>query len=153
MKTKFRYDVYLAIGMHGRQVGNVLLQIGVAKAFCKKYKLTYYAPTDDEGLDNLPGSTIIDLKPDLDRMQWYVQKDDKHLDKCRTLLVLTGNTASSGTGWEMARMFYRNKRPIFIVSSKMYDGKLTNFTTVKASCIRPTIEDSIKSIKAKLRRK
>lgn len=153
MDKKLKYDVYLSIGMHGRQVASVLLQIGIAKMFCKKYGLTYYAPTDDEGLDQLSPSSIIDASPDIQRMKCYVTKDDQNVDRCRTLLLLTGNTSSSGTLWEMGRMFYKHKRPIIVVSPMMYHEKLTNYTTVKASYILETIEEAVITIKEILRRK
>lgn len=143
---KFKWDVYLAGAMHGRRVGDVLMERTLAKAFCKLYGLTYYCPAEDEGLNLLPRDAIIDLKPNLERMKWYVEKDDRHLDQCRVLLVLTGDRASSGTAWEMARMFYKCKRPIILVAPKMDRGELTNFTTIKSERIRPTQELAIHSI-------
>lgn len=150
---KYKYDVYLACRMHFRQVGDVLLQTSIAKAFCKKYGLTYYCPGDDEGLATLARTSIIDPKPNLDDMTGYVNKDDANLDRCKFLLVLTGDTSSSGTAWEMGRMYYKNKRPIVIVAPKTYYGQLTNFTTIKASYIRPTIESAIWCIRSLIRGK
>jgi hypothetical protein len=144
--TKLKYDVYIAGSMHGRKVQDVLLERTLAKNFCKLYGLTYYCPASDEGLDKKQRDDIIDLVPNLNTMESYVKKDDDNLDKCRVLLVLTGDKSSSGTAWEMARMHYKNKRQIVLVANKMWYGKLVNFTTIKANYIRPTIESAIKSI-------
>ena len=143
---KYKFDVYVALAMHGRKVGDILVQTFLAKAFCKKYGLSAYFPSEDEGLDKLDRDSLIDSKPDLDKMKWYVSKDDKNLDKCQTLLVLTGDNSSSGTGWEQGRMFYKHKRPIILVAPRMFYGKLTNFTTIKSSYIRPTIEEAVHCI-------
>lgn len=141
-----RYDVYLALGMHGRTVGEVLLQTSLAKSFCTQYGLSYYSPADDEGLEGLPLSHIIDLKPNMATMCGYVEKDEKHLSQCRSLLVLTGDKCSSGTMWEQALAFYKLKIPIILVAPKMAQGKLVNFTTVKADFITHTQEEAIQLI-------
>lgn len=141
--TKLTYDVYIAGAMHGRTVGEVLDERASAKALCEVYGLTYYDPAADEGLDQLSRSHVIDLTPDLERMEFYVQKDDSHVDLCRMMLVLTGDISTSGTAWEMGRMHYRNRRSIVIVAPKMFKRKLVNFTTVKADWIRPTQEEAI----------
>lgn len=144
--NNLRWDVYISLAMHSRTVKEVLEQTASAKALLEMHGLTYYCPTDDEGLEKLKPEDIIDIKPDLELMEHYVKKDDSNLDRCRMLLVLTGDKASSGVLWECARMFYLNRRPIVLVAPKMFNRKLVNFTTVKADWIRPTQEQAISLI-------
>lgn len=139
-----KYNVYIAGAMHGRLGREVLEERSKAKLQCKLNGLTYYDPAEDEDINP---NKIIDLKPNLRRMSWFVDKDDDHVDQSKYLLVLTGDKSSSGTGWEMGRMFYLNKRPIFIVAPKMYHRLLTNFTTVKVNKIFETVEQATKYIR------
>lgn len=147
---KLKYDVYLAGAMHGRTVQEVIEERSLARYLCEANGITYYDPASDEGLDQMHPSQIIDLKPDLLTMEGYVKKDDAFVDQCRVLLVLTGDRASSGTLWEAGRMFYKNKRPIYLVAPKMAQGSLTNFTTVKATKIFESIGQAIKFLKGEL---
>jgi nucleoside 2-deoxyribosyltransferase len=144
MIIKCKFDVYLAGSMHGRLGREVLEERSAAKLQLKLCGLTWYDPAEDE---EVPPNKIIDLKPNLRRMKWFVSKDDYHVDRCKVLLVLTGDKSSSGTGWEMGRMFYHCKRPIVVVAPKMYHRLLTNFTTVKASKIFETVEQAAKYIR------
>jgi len=145
---KLRFDVYIAGSMHGRLGKEVLAERAAAKLICKLHGLTYYDPAEDE---NVPPNKIIDLRPNLRKMKWFVSKDDYHVDRSRCLLVLTGDASSSGTSWEMGRMFYRCRRPIVIVAPKMYHRLLVNFTTIKATKICETVEEAVRWIKRKLR--
>jgi hypothetical protein len=139
-----KFDTYIAGSMHGRLGREVLEERNKAKLACKLASITFYDPAEDE---DIAPNKIIDLKPNLRRMKWFVSKDDYHVDRCRTLLVLTGDKSSSGTAWEMGRMFYRCKRPIVLVAPKMYHRLLTNFSTVKATKICETIEQAVAYIK------
>lgn len=143
MDSRKLYDVYLSLGMHSRPVGEVLAQMDSAKRLCDYYGLSYYAPTDDEGLEHLEFDAIIDHKPDLILMEHYVAKDDRKLDQCRSILVLTGDINSSGTLWEQARAFYKCEIPIALVAPLMSRGELTNFTTIKADFICATQEEAV----------
>lgn len=139
-----KFDVYLGGSMHGRLGKEVLAERAKAKLACKLQGVTYYDPAEDE---SVPPNKIIDLKPNLRKMRWFVSKDDYHIDRCKALIILTGDVSSSGTLWEAGRMFYKCKRPIIVVSPKMYNGQLTNFTTIKATKICETIEDAVKYVK------
>lgn len=145
---KFKYDVYCAGSMHGRLGQDVINERSQVAALCKTYGLSYYDPASDE---DIKGNRIIDKTPSRKRMHHYVTKDDLNLDKCRTLLVLTGDKSSAGTGWEMGRMFYRNHRPIVVVAPRMFDGSLTNFTTIKATKIVATQKQAVSWIRRKLK--
>lgn len=134
-----KYDAYLAGAMHGRLGREVLEERSKAKLACKLQGLSYYDPAEDEDINP---NKIIDLKPNLRRMKWFVSKDDYHVDRSKVLLVLTGDRSSSGRLWECGRMFYHCKRPIVLVAPKMYHGQLTNFDTVKATKICETVEQA-----------
>jgi hypothetical protein len=129
------YDCYLAGAMHKRLGRDVLTERENAKTICRQLGLKYYDPAEDE---LIKPHLVIDAKPNMKRMKWYVAKDFKHLDRCRSVVVLTGDSSSSGTMWEAARMYFKNKRPIILVAPRMYDHQLTNFSTVLATKICAT---------------
>lgn len=144
-----RYDVYLAGAMHMRLGKDVLSERANAKAICKSLRLTYYDPAEDEVIRP---NEVIDSKPNLRVMKWYVKKDDRHIDQCRVLLILTGDSASSGTLWEAGRMFYKNHRPIVAVAPRMCDKLLANFTTIKATKLRRSQKQALVWIQSYLKK-
>ncbi len=145
-RSKICYDVYIAGAMHGREVGTVLAERRRASEYLKQYELSFYDPAADEGLEGLEDTTIIDAKPNEQLMRHYVKKDDRHVDQSRYLLVLTGDLSTSGTAWEMGRHFYRNGRPIVLVSPKRFNGRLVNFTSIKAYKICESLPEAVKFI-------
>jgi len=145
MKKKLKFDTYLAGGMHGRLGRDVLTEREQARAICKELGLKPYDPALDE---IIPTDKIIDAKPNLRRMRWFVTKDFKNLDQCKCIVVLTGDKSSSGTAWEMARMYFKWKRPIVLVAPKMYDRRLVNFTTILATKICATQLQALRWVKA-----
>ena len=145
---KLRYDVYLAGAMHKRLGRDVLAERENAKVICKQLGLKYYDPAEDE---MIKPHLVIDAKPDIRRMKWYVKKDFRHLDECEAIVVLTGDSSSSGTAWEMARMYFKHKRPIILVAPRMHDKQLTNFTTVLATKICATQKQALSYLKRSLK--
>lgn len=134
--------------MHKRLGRDVLAERENAKVICKQIGLTYYDPAQDE---LIKPHLVIDAKPDIRRMKWYVAKDFKNLDKCYAIVVLTGDNSSSGTSWEMARMHFKNRRPIILVAPRMVDRQLTNFTTVLATKICATQKQALMYLKRRLK--
>jgi nucleoside 2-deoxyribosyltransferase len=122
--------------MHKRLGRDVLAERENAKVICRQLGLTYYDPAESDFL--IRPNTIIDVKPGIKQMKWYVAKDFKNLDKCKAIVVLTGDSSSSGTAWEMARMYFKHRRPIVLVAPRMFDRQLTNFSTVLATKICAT---------------
>jgi nucleoside 2-deoxyribosyltransferase len=145
--TKLLYDCYLAGAMHKRLGRDVLAERENAKVICRELDITYYDPAQDE---LIKPHLIIDSKPDIRRMRWYVEKDFRNLDKCKAIIVLTGDTSSSGTAWEMARMYFKHRRPIILVAPRMFDRQLTNFTTVLATKICATQMSAFRYLKRSL---
>jgi nucleoside 2-deoxyribosyltransferase len=148
MKKQLKFDVYLAGAMHGRLGRDVLNEREAARAICKDLGIRAYDPAEDEVIHS---SQIIDAKPNLRRMRWFVDKDFRNLDQCRAIVVLTGDRSSSGTAWEMARMYFRWRRPIILVAPKMHDRRLVNFTTILATKICPTQMQAFRALKRVLR--
>jgi len=145
---KLTYDVYLAGAMHKRLGRDVLAERENAKTICKQLGLKYYDPAEDE---LIKPHLVIDAKPDIRRMRWYVTKDFRNLDKCKTIVVLTGDNASSGSLWEAARMYFKWKRPIVLVAPRMYDRQLTNFSTVLATKICATQMSAFRYLKRRIK--
>jgi len=129
--------------MHTRPVGEVVAEREKARDYCDLYEVTYYDPSLDEGLERLAPEALIDAKPNIELMQHYIRKDEENLEKCRAILVLTGDRSSSGVGWELAKAYYDLNIPIFLVAPKMAKGELVNFTTIKADFICETQEEAV----------
>lgn len=141
---KLKYDLYLAGAMHGRLGKDVLVERENAKVICKELGLKFYDPADSE---NVPPHKIMDLKPTIRTMKQYVKKDFNNLDRCKAIVVLTGDRSSAGSGWEMARMYFKHKRPIVLVAPRMYDRQLVNFTTVLATKVCATQLQALRWLK------
>lgn len=145
---KLTFDVYLAGAMHGRLGKDVLQERENARNICKELGLKPYDPSEDEFVK---AHQIIDVKPNLKCMKQFVEKDFKNLDRCKAIVVLTGDKSSAGTAWEMARMHYKHKRPIILVAPRMYDKMMVNFTTILATKICATQLQALKWLKRRLR--
>jgi nucleoside 2-deoxyribosyltransferase len=147
MKKKLVYDTYLAGGMHGRLGRDVLTERENARNICKSLGLKPYDPSEDE---MIKAHAIIDSKPNLKRMRWFVKKDFRNLDRCKAIVVLTGDKSSAGTAWEMARMYFKWKRPIVLVAPRMFDRTLVNFSTILATKICATQLSALRWLKRRL---
>lgn len=145
---KLIYDCYLAGAMHGRVGREVLTERENARNICKQLGLKPYDPSEDEFVKP---HQIIDAKPSLSRMKFFVKKDFYNLDRCRAVVVLTGDKSSSGTAWEMARMYFKHKRPIVLVAPRMYDRQLVNFTTILATKVCATQLQALRWLKRNLK--
>lgn len=139
--------VYLSGKMGGLVVADVLASRGEAKYHCERFGLEYYDPADSEGLECLHPSSKIDLAVDHYTMGQYVEKDESNLDKCTVCLVLTGDTPSDGTWWEMARAYYHLKIPIVMVAPRRLHEQLMGFSNIKLQYFFDTTEAAIVFIK------
>lgn len=145
---KLIYDCYLAGAMHGRLGRDVLTERENARNICKQLGLRPYDPSEDEFVKP---HQIIDAKPNLKRMKSFVKKDFHHLDRCKAVVVLTGDKSSAGTAWEMARMYFKHRRPIVLIAPRMYDKQLVNFTTILATKVCATQLQALRWLKRRLR--
>lgn len=135
--------VYLSGKMGGLIVRDVLAMRAKAVELCKKLGLSWYDPAASEGLEALDPDGKIDLSIDYNTMVEYVRKDDGNLDSCTVVLVLTGDTCSDGTWWEMARAYYMLSIPIVLVAPKRATGELMGFSNVKTPYIFETLEGAL----------
>jgi len=134
--------------MHKRLGRDVLTERENAKTICRQLELRYYDPAEDE---LIKPHLVIDAKPNIKHMRWYVTKDFKNLDRCKAIVVLTGDSSSSGTAWEMARMYFKHRRPIVLVAPRMFDRQLTNFTTVLATKVCATQRQALAYVKRRIK--
>lgn len=145
---KLIYDCYLAGAMHGRLGKDVLTERENARNICGQLGLKPYDPSKDE---MVKPHAIIDAKPNLKRMRWFVAKDFRNIDRCRAIVVLTGDKSSAGTAWEMARMYFKHRRPIVLVAPRMYDGELVNFSTILADKVCATQMQAFRWLRKELK--
>ncbi len=144
MKTnRLKYDVYLAGAITGENPHSVVLQRQKAKKLCRKYGLVYYDPAEHE---HVGSKQTVDTKPTVQRIRWYVPRDNKAIDQSRSLLNLTGHISSVGVGWEMGRMKHKNKRPVVAVMPL----DKANFTLVEATKVCATQLAAFRYLKRRL---
>lgn len=137
--------VYLAGAMGGRLGAEVLEERYVATKLLEEADIEVYDPAADENID---AATVIDLKLDYLTMKKYVAKDEFAIMNSHVLLVLTGDTSSNGTGWEMGLAHYKLGIPVILVAPKrVYEG-LMGFSNVKADALFATIEEAVDFIAA-----
>lgn len=145
---RLKFDVYLAGAMHRRLGRDVLAEREDAKTICRQLNIKYYDPAQDE---LIKPHLVIDAKPSIRRMRQYVAKDFRNLDKCKAIVILTGDTSSAGSLWEAARMYFKWHRPIILVAPRMFDRQLTNFSTVLATKICATQLSAFRYLKRRLK--
>ncbi len=139
-----RYTVYLAGKMGGRSAKEVRYERARAAEACAKHGIEFIDPAANE---QLPwGDTIIDLEMDHATMKNFVAKDEHAISKCNALLVLTGDTPSDGTGWEMGYATFALGIPVFMVAPRRCSGSLMGFGNIKATSLHPTVEDAVEFI-------
>jgi nucleoside 2-deoxyribosyltransferase len=135
--------VYLAGRMGGRLGKEVLEERARARKACRSSGLAYIDPAQNENVDpNKP----VDLRMDYVTMKNFVAKDEYAIRNCDALLVLTGDTPSEGTGWEMGLAHFELGIPVVMVAPKRVAGSLMGFSNIKADAILPTVEEAAKFI-------
>lgn len=147
-RPKKRFRVYIAGGMHDRMAGIVRAERLLAMTLIKAAGLDYYDPAGSEGLEDRPLTWLIDSNMDRPLMTKYVAKDDRNLDKCDGLLIITGDKVSDGTWDEKAQCQYLKPRPIAMVAPRRHTGDLMTFSTVKLrKGIRGNIHDAVQYLR------
>jgi hypothetical protein len=145
-------DVYLCGAMTGRPVVYVLKERRLAKELLIQAGLTYYDPAEDEHIEDFKDAHIITTAFDFFTMKSYASKDFKALTQCRSVLNLTGDIQSDGSGWEQAYAVWQRQIPVVIVAPKRFSGELMGFTNIMVDKICPTLPDAIKEISNALHR-
>lgn len=135
--------VYLGGRMGGRLGAEVLSERKHAVECCISWDLEPIDPAIGEGID--PNKQV-DLSMDYLTMKSFVTKDEQALRTCNVMLVLTGDTPSEGTGWEMGFAHYVLHLPIIMVAPKRVSGTLMGFSNMKADAIFSTVEEAVEFI-------
>lgn len=131
--------VYLAGKMGGRSGRDVLNERARAVAACKANDIVAVDPARNENID--PKKTV-DLRMDYLTMKAFVAKDEFAIRNVDALLVLTGDTPSEGTGWEMGLAHFALHIPVIMVSPKRAAGELMGFSNIKVDAIFETVEEA-----------
>lgn len=139
-----RFKVYLAGKMGGRPSSEVLAERDRAIAACEARNLAYIDPAFNEGLQDTLAP--VDLQSTYLTMKNYVAKDEYAISQCQALLVLTGDTPSDGTGWEMGLAHFKLHIPVVMVAPKRASGQLMGFGNIKADAIFATVEEAVEFI-------
>lgn len=135
--------VYLAGKMGGRLGQDVLDERAKAIVACKANYIKAIDPARNEHIDpTLP----VDLRMDYLTMKAFVAKDEYAIRCVDALLVLTGDTPSEGTGWEMGLAHFELHIPIVMVSPKRVAGDLMGFSNIKVDAIFATVEEAVNFI-------
>lgn len=138
------FTVYLAGKMGGRPGKDVLAERKRAREACEANGIDYIDPAENE---NVPDNdTPIDLRLDYITMKNFVAKDEYAIRSVNALLVLTGDTPSEGTGWEMGLAHFGLGIPVILVSPKRVKGELMGFSNIKADAIFETVEEACEFI-------
>lgn len=135
--------VYLAGKMGGRLGRDVLDERSRARYFCELNGIAYIDPAQTENVDP---DKVVDLRMDYVTMKNFVAKDEYAIRHCDALLVLTGDTPSEGTGWEMGLAHFALGIPVVMVAPKRAAGDLMGFSNIKVDAILPTVEEAAKFI-------
>lgn len=133
--------LYLAGKMGGRLGRYVLEERMAARRACYAVGLQYIDPAQNE---NIAPDKTVDLRMDYLTMKSFVAKDEYAIRGCGALLVLTGDTPSEGTGWEMGLAHFELKIPIVMVAPKRAAGELMGFSNIKVDAIFATVEEAVK---------
>lgn len=141
--------VYLSGGMNGRPIPQVQSERKHAIQLCTTAGLDYIDPAADEGLDKHPQGAIVPIDYARETMAQFVEKDERDVLRSNYLLVLTGDTPSDGTWWEMA-LAKQASIPIVLVAPRRASGALMGFTNIKADAIFATVEEAVTYIKERV---
>lgn len=135
--------VYLAGKMGGRLGRDVLAERERALTACKANDIYAIDPARNERIDP---DKYVDLRMDYLTMKAFVAKDEYAIRCVDALLVLTGDTPSEGTGWEMGLAHFELHIPIIMVAPKRAAGDLMGFSNIKADAIFATVEEAAEFI-------
>jgi nucleoside 2-deoxyribosyltransferase len=131
--------VYLAGKMGGRPGQEVLAERRHAVTVCRAYNLE---PIDPAATEYIDPSKSVDLRMNYLTMKSFVAKDEYAIRHCDALLVLTGDSPSGGTAWEMGLAHFELKIPVVMVSPQRAAGELMDFSCIKVDAIFATVEEA-----------
>ena len=136
--------VYLSGKMGGRTGHEVKAERAYAIELCLEHGLTPIDPGKNEHIQDT--NEPISLQCTHTVMKSFVAKDNYAVDNSDVVLVLTGDTTSDGTWFEMGRAIYKCHIPVVMVAPKRAAGELVGFSNIMADAIFSTIEEAVKFI-------
>lgn len=139
--------VYLSGKMGGLVVGEIVDKRLEARRICTKLGLEYFDPAEREGLYEMPREKLIDMTVSRNTMEDFVNADEKGLEICSVILVLTGDTPSDGAWWEIAKAHYKMGIPVVMVAPRRDREEIMGFSNIKIPYIFSTIEGALVFIK------
>lgn len=142
-EIKVTERVYLSGKMGGLPVGEIIAKRMEARTICDRLGLEYFDPAQREGLYDMQTSKTIDMQTNRDTMIDFVYEDEAGLDGCTVCLVLTGDTPSDGSWWEMCKAYYRLNIPVVMVAPQRVRGEIMGFSNIKVANIFSTIEGAL----------
>ena len=136
--------VYLSGKMSGRTGHDVVVERQRAIELCLEHNLTPLDPGKNEHLKDIP--ELVSASVTYPVMKFFVAKDVYAIDHSDVVLVLTGDTPSDGTWWEMGQAHFKTGIPVVMVAPNRCSGDIVGFSNVMVDALFPTIEEAVKFI-------
>lgn len=137
--------VYLSGKMAGRMGKEVIEERAYVTERLEACDIEVCDPALTEPIDP---SKPIDLKLDYTTMKSFVAKDEFGIRTSNLMLVLTGDTPSDGTWWEMGLAHFEVGIPIVVVAPKRCKEGLMGFTNIKVDAMFETVDEAVAFIAA-----
>ena len=135
--------VYLSGKMGNRTGKDVLQERKEAVALCHDNNIYPVDPASTEFIED--SDKLIDLSMDFVTMKNFVAKDLHSMLMCDVVLVLTGDTPSDGTWWEMG-VAKAEGIPVIMVCPKRVSGGLMGFSNILVDAMFSTVEEAVEFI-------
>ena len=136
--------VYLSGKMGGRTGHDVMVERRRAIELCLEHNLQPLDPGKNEHIQDT--DELISLRVDYPTMKQFVAKDNYAVDHSDVVLVLTGDSTSDGTWYEIGRATYHCHIPVVMVAPKRVSGELVGFSNIMVDAMFSTIEEAVKFI-------
>ncbi len=134
-----QFEVYLAGGIAGLSCESTMQSRLVATEKLEKVGIKCLNPL--RGRSNLTGKKMASegFRDGL-TIQEIIARDLHDINRCNALLVLTGNTPSWGTGFELAYATWVVRKPTVVITSNDVGGWLEYFATRRVKNIDEAVE-------------
>jgi len=134
--------------MEGRPYNEVAEERNLAKKLFTSEGFAVCDPLRHKHVQLKEGKTVMDLAKASFEVQQIVARDEADIRASDGLLVLTGDTPSSGTWFEFAFAHYVVKIPVVVVAPKLRDRMnkkeaAFEWTGAKASKVVSSIEEAV----------
>lgn len=148
-KKHVSFRTYLSGSMANRLVEHVTAERHLAINLCAKAGMYAVDPADSEQKLWKPGKKAkISTKFPPKVMQAFVRRDKYLIRHCDALLVMTGDTPSDGTWWEMAYA-HQIGIPIIMIAPKRQSGQIMGWSNFLVDDLVSDLTTAIRLIKRK----